>query len=585
MSTKALNNLGTATETLLQNIKEVGIPIATRQIETQLESILGSYARNQVNIDLICYGESFHEAENTALHALFPERLMPTKSQQEKQDFSFSIDGMELAWHVYDWTMPVNKSSGLQNSALLVVYVPTEAPPEQTEEWRAHFNTMYPDYSGVLIWSDEAVAKLWNVSEEDKRNLIDVQWVDLHSEEGLRGFLTTNYTAARLQVFSLAQSVLALEANNTIFGLILDQEERNNKGKKALNMVTENAGSSKESGNLKASKLISQLKSEFNTVQTSFIKGLEKKYNDYFQAANGSFKQLSENLLAELHGLEEIQGTKQNTLRIPDPFLQYFRQQLKAELSQQMVNDIKSANDLLHESAAELMKKLERESNTHFGQRVNFMTTDTLNSLLEGLGHSDRNYEGTVAKKGAYEYFMAMRKYQMLVFMMASSLGLTFFKNMRLYMIPLTIVLIGYGAYSVSVNVRKEREEGTDKELSKAKDHLLALAKNMASEVNRYWIKQMQEHLKAEFTALILAAETTLKTEEEKQGQLEEQAKMNSQRTNAGFEMMDKKIENARKNRNGWERTLSRLKTDLRLAYNQVMRDERARERELRRKA
>lgn len=585
MSTKALNNLGTATETLLQNIKEVGIPNATRQIESQLESILSSYARNQVNIDLICYGESFHEAENAALKALFPERIAPGKEQQEKQDFSFSLDGIELIWHVYDWTMPVNKSSGLQNSALLVAYIPADAPPEQTEEWQAHFNTMYPDYSGVLIWSEEAVGKAWSLSEEEKRNMIDAQWVDLNLAGGIQSFLEENYSAARLQVFSLAQSVLALEANNTIFGLILDQEERNNKGKKALNMVTENSAMSKDANNPKASKLISQLKAEFNTVQTSFIKGLEKKYTDYFQAANGPFKQLSDGLLAELHALEETQGTKQNTLRIPDQYLQYFRNQLKNDLSQQMLNDIKSANDLLHESGAELMKKLERESNTHISQHVAFMTTDAMNSLMEGLGHSDRNYEGSVAKKGAYEYFMAMRKYQMLFFMMASSLGLTFFKNMRLYMIPLTIVLIGYGAYSVSVNVRKEREEGTDKELGKAKDHLLSLARNMASEVNRYWIKQMQEHLKSEFTTMILAAEAALKSEEEKQGQLEEQAKMNSQRTNAGFEMMDKKIENARKNRNGWERTLSRLKTDLRLAYNQVMRDERARERELRRKA
>ncbi|TNE80522.1 MAG: hypothetical protein EP332_07230 [Bacteroidetes bacterium] len=584
MSTKALNNLGTATENLLQNIKEVGIPNATRQIETQLESILSSYARNQVNIDLICYGESFHESENTSLKTLFPERDAPGKEHTEKQDFSFSLDGIELIWHVYDWTMPVNKSSGLQNSALLVAYIPADAPPEQTEEWHSHFNTMYPDYSGVLIWSEENTGKKWALSEEEKRNMIDSQWVDLNQEAGFKGFLEENYSAARLQVFSLAQSVLALEANNTIFGLILDQEERNNKGKKALNMVTENASLSKEGGNTKASKLISQLKSEFNSVQTSFIKGLEKKYADFFQPASGPFKQLTDALLNELSGLEETQGTKQNTLRIPDKFQQYFKSQLKSDLSQQMLNDIKSANDLLHESAAELMQKLERNSNAHLGQHVGFMTTDAMNSLLEGLGHSDRNYEGSVTKKGAYEYFMAMRKYQMLVFMMASSLGLTFFKNMRLYMIPLTIVLIGYGAYSVSANVRKEREEGTDKELGKAKDHLLNLAKNMASEVNRYWIKQMQEHLKAEFSAMIVAAESALKSEEEKQGQLEEQAKLNSQRTSAGFEMMDKKIETARKNRNGWERTLSRLKTDLRLAYNQVMRDERARERELRRK-
>jgi len=580
MSSRALNNISQSAESLLSTVKDLGMPQITGQVESQLQTILSNYAQPMVDLDLILYGD-LDQLDKQPI-----QNILPGWQGALEENASYSettvLHGYQLNWNLYQWNMPVNRASGLRRSSILVAFMP-EATQEQQEEWQAHLSISYPDYAGLILWTKPEIAEQLMPGNEEQRRMIECLNCPIDYEGGLEAFMNEVFSDIRLEVFSISQTALALESNQKVLNLILDQEERNMKGKKALSHIANDDSESKKRLNI--SRIFSGIKSELNQQQSSFTGGLERKYEQFFQQGTGQYWNKAQEILDHLEELNEVEGPKNNSLQIPDEFQRYYIEELRSIIASEMSADIQSANDLLRTASHDLSQKLEKEIEGNFTLNPKFMTTERMNLLLDGSGHADRQYEGNISRKGAYEYFMAMRKYQMLVFMMASSLGLTFIENMRLYMIPVTIVLLGIGGYNVFVSVKKEREESVGKELNKAREFLRGLARNMANDLSRSWVRGIQDHVKGEFSEMLDKAEASLRSFEEDQNKLGEESKQKSQRVNAGFDLADKKIDTARKSLSSWDRSFNRLKTDLRLSYNQAAREERARERERRRKA
>ena len=101
-------------------------------------------------------------------------------------------------------------------------------------------------------------------------------------------------------------------------------------------------------------------------------------------------------------------------------------------------------------------------------------------------------------------------------------------------MIPVTILLLGIGGFSVYRSVIKEREENLAKEADKARDSLRGEYKRIFNEAQRDWSNRVSEHLKDQYTVIAEAVEQHLKSyfDQQAQGMKDQQARQKRQLQN-----------------------------------------------------
>jgi len=188
-------------------------------------------------------------------------------------------------------------------------------------------------------------------------------------------------------------------------------------------------------------------------------------------------------------------------------------------------------------------------------------------SILDSVVYIDKPFSAEMPKKGAYEYFMAVRKYQMLFFMMASAFGLSFVRNVMMFTIPATLVLLGFGIYSVMITVEKERKEKTEKELKKAQESLFGEAKRIATEISRQWGRQFSEHLRNQGILITEETENYIKVFYTKRKTGLDEEKKNLQRMLQGIDQSERTLELVKRNAASWQRTLARNRNEIKTSF------------------
>ena len=73
---------------------------------------------------------------------------------------------------------------------------------------------------------------------------------------------------------------------------------------------------------------------------------------------------------------------------------------------------------------------------------------------------------------GFGEYFASVRKYSMILVMGASMFGMSaMLRQYREYTVPITVLLVAFGTYSVMMNTRQQRVENLETQLEAARGH------------------------------------------------------------------------------------------------------------------
>jgi len=298
----------------------------------------------------------------------------------------------------------------------------------------------------------------------------------------------------------LAGLQLALkQKEEQISGLkaISDGQFRNIKSSK----VDRNSGNSRE------------LKTTLTEKANKFEKAVQTRHEDLFKPQIGTLWSYAQEKSEELDDLTEEKKAKKTATAIDEEFLESFLEDIRHELENELSTDMVMFDDLLKDFHDEVKKAMEQngmKSNVPELQRSEL--TNELNRSLDIAIRIDRPYSGEATTTGFYEYLMAIRRYQMIFFMMASSFGLSFKSGLKEIMLPLTIILLSVGGYFVITGAQKERLENKKKELKKAQDALFAECKRIFNDVQRDWYTRVRDELRLKVNEMTSSSEKILKS-------------------------------------------------------------------------
>ena len=363
------------------------------------------------------------------------------------------------------------------------------------------------------------------------------------------------------------QLISGIESFNKIVDLMVENEERSFKAKKALGQQQAIKIQSK------SGPVISDVGTHIKGSITNQFSQLEKAISDSFEAfarpVTGDYSKLTDALADSLETFEETSKSKKKVLTIPKDFTTNYLAEIRKTILSQGHQHLIFMRDSIRETENEINNYCDKNGLPHVALNIKYLTDTNLVELLDSAIRIEKEYEGKMPQKGFYEYFMAMRKYQMIVLMLASTIGLgTAKQSLGLYMIPLSIILLGWGGYNVYKTVNQEAEELQEVELINAKDVLKTESKRIVGEVSRTWVRTISDHLRNQSNSTLTSIENSMKDYFSKRSMEDEEEKKKVQRQIQGVDNSERKLANLLRAKEAHLRNMSKAKSDFRQAIS-----------------
>jgi hypothetical protein len=240
-------------------------------------------------------------------------------------------------------------------------------------------------------------------------------------------------------------------------------------------------------------------------------------------------------------------------------------------LSDQFVGAMRLTNDALNSLEKEVVRTCQQKGVPVVSLFMNYLNDKELSLTLDSSIRIERPYEAAVQRKGFYEYFMAVRKYQMIFLMFISLFGIgSYIRRQPKIMITATLILTAFGAYTLRKTVKQERQEQTDKEVERAREMLRDETKRMSSETLQRWRKQLSDYFKTLNVQIMRQIdESTQIYQQRRQVQMEDE-KRTFQRISQGFDVVEKQLSGFQRSQDMWIRNQQRLKAELKSEFLRI---------------
>ncbi|MFI5170314.1 MAG: hypothetical protein ACHQM7_08125, partial [Vicinamibacterales bacterium] len=132
------------------------------------------------------------------------------------------------------------------------------------------------------------------------------------------------------------------------------------------------------------------------------------------------------------------------------------------------------------------------------------------------------------------------------------------------FTIPLTILLVGFGTYSVITSTAQQRAENTERELEAARLALRPDVRRILADVQKAWPALVSDHLSQQVSALLAAVEAAVRDHFTRRGAEANPERERLQRRIAALEVADKRLLPVRKQREALQSTLDQVRAELR---------------------
>ena len=524
-----------------------------------IASLQQSISEPYIIIDLVCQGHTS------------PTQLQAAEDwlaiNDAPSDTPSIVAGCPIILRKRELTGLFSHAIGELSAAITVIIMGNEALPEHDKELLFAFAA---DSACLFLIHDTASASAASALQNGMRgNNLQCETLDIARLEkgGFEKLVSmTDFSAAMSGLYNFCCSK-SVNSIHQVIKLGIEQERRTLRAKQAVNNKQVLKLQSEKRVN--TSDVFNELKKTINNNAKFVYKGLEDALQRDLESRNGAFASAIDQLVAEIEELQEIKRAKDTGLKIPDGV----ESQILEKVNSFFLKTGHQQIGILHDSARQLNTSidnlLEKEGIAPLNLSLKFLTDQKLRELIQNSVYWDKVYEGSTAKKGAYEYFMAMRKYQMIGFLVVSTFGLSVVKNMRTYMIPISILLLGIGAYFVHKNVLKESAEKEEKEILKARESALSEVKRMASDFSRAWSRVVRDFLDSQEANLIRDIEQHLKNSAVGIKRQEEEDKNTSQRQSQALDNHERKLQALVRFEEDLGRQIERLKGDIRVSFKE----------------
>lgn len=354
----------------------------------------------------------------------------------------------------------------------------------------------------------------------------------------------------------------ALDALTAAFSLLLEQEDRGIKVKRAL--AQQRAGKIQQrGGTATGSDLVADVRSRVQRQFSEFERGLNERATGVFTPGSGALWRAAEERIAALAELERTPLTKVDRLRVPAPFREDLVAFLRERIATHAQQDLQQMAEMYRVVAKDVERSLQAAGAPPLDLTFDAMRDGALARLLDNALAFQKEYAGELPRSGFYEYAMAARRYQMMFFLLFSSFGLSFLRNLREFMIPFSIVLLSFGAYRIAVNVSKERVESTARELEKARESLRSDVRRILTDAQRAWTGAVGQHLQVQIPLALANVESVLREHASRRAAEGAEEKQRVQRQLQGIENVERKLQAVTRGRDAVAKAVAQVRGEL----------------------
>jgi hypothetical protein len=314
------------------------------------------------------------------------------------------------------------------------------------------------------------------------------------------------------------------------------------------------------------SDIMSQAKSQFLSWNSDAEKNIKSKYDELNKPLTGKYSINISDWSQELKEVEKediAEKSERWATYISKDFLKDYENKVKSQLQGDFANDynalLSSADSSLGKINFILSQKGIADQNNKI--QIDYGRFPDPEKTLTNYVAFSRLYSGEMVKKGAVEYFIALREYTGLImvvtgllaplYMIAAISQNSFMKSMsvglRIAIGVITLIMIVYGYFDLRKRIPRRRKEEQERELRRAKENLVTEGKRMSNDSSKDWQANLSLWLREIQNQFVFQLDKLAKEFSLQQQQKLNDEKQKLQRMNQGLDNNSKRINNAEK--------------------------------------
>ena len=391
--------------------------------------------------------------------------------------------------------------------------------------------------------------------------------VERFPETRLATHLSSPPWDAMHELFRAYSAAWALDSLASVFALWLEQQGRDLRTRRAATQAKlGRAGTAPPARPAAgAPELLAEIKARIQRHSQEFERGAAERLQDLLSVPSGKLAREVEALLLGLDELsEELRTTKIET-RIPEAFLDKLVRTLRERIARHCAGDLVALNDLFRLLGQEIEREVALAQGPPFVPQFAYLTEDRVRRLLDMTVAVQVQYRGELPHQGFSEYFASVRKYSMILVMAASMFGMSsLMRQYREVTVPLTILLVLGGTYTVISSTRRQRVENLEKELEAARNALRPEVKRVFVEVQKAWSTLLAGFMNEQVGRSLAELDAAVKDHQARRGAEASPERERLQRQLAQLEAIDKRLGPLGKARDGVAASVAQMRGEMR---------------------
>jgi hypothetical protein len=376
-----------------------------------------------------------------------------------------------------------------------------------------------------------------------------------------------------VDIFRATALVKAVGSLSDLLRLLMEQEGTSLKLKRATAQQRANK-IQQQGGGGNPSEVSTKLREKLQTQFTEFDQGLQSELKKLFDTRHGQLWHLVEDRLTTLSTLNKKERMKGLETSIPPLFLNELLEQVRHEVERRCTVNLEAVRDFYHLVAADVEAALKETGAPPFVLQHTYLLASDITQMLEHRVQLDRVYRGQLPNPSPMDFFLGMRRYQM-VFMMAVMpllplLVLTDTDTQRMWRIMFGILSVGLVMVGLVMSIRRvpqERAEAEQQELDKAREILSNELKRIFSVLQQDWSQRLSHHLKEEVNRAVSQLENAVRAYSQQAAQESAEEKKRIQRQLQSVEAMERQLVSLLRSKDTWDRSVGQLQGELRQLF------------------
>jgi hypothetical protein len=309
---------------------------------------------------------------------------------------------------------------------------------------------------------------------------------------------------------------VGLDALSSVYDMVLEQVQDEMRVNKSVGQQKlQKLGGAKGGAAAPASPtvdLLADLKTRTQRLAAEFERGASDRLQDLLGQPAGLLVRETEQALGSLQELQLEKKSKTMGARVPAAFEEKINKLIRERVGRHCAGDLVALNDLFRLIGQEFERTLAQAQGPPIVVQFRYLTDERVRRMLDMYGIFQSPYKGEMPNPGFGEYFASVRKYSMVLVMGASMFGMSaMLRQYREITVPITVLLVAFGTYSVATATRQQRVENLEMLLEAARVGMRTEIRRIITDLQKQWTVMLKEFLNDQISGAVAEVDAALK--------------------------------------------------------------------------